>query len=94
VVLYIGIRAWQFAERRRIALGTGTALVLPPELDPEHLLWPALDELVIVCLDSAELPFLRQSRLMRALARDCVRKVAIEFADAESCDPFLAWVRP
>jgi hypothetical protein len=48
VYLFAGSDAWDRAQWRHRTHGEGTALVLPPDREPEALIWPCLDSLVIV----------------------------------------------
>lgn len=82
VELFVGSCAWDLAERRRIDVGPGSALVLPVERDPADLRWPPLAELVIVVPYAHE--FHQQIPLIRALARDGVRSVFIQYVDDET----------
>lgn len=48
VYLFAGSDAWGRAQRRHRIHGEATALVLPPDCEPEALIWPRLDALTIL----------------------------------------------
>jgi hypothetical protein len=42
-IMYAGAGAWNRAAIRRARFGVGSALVVPSDMDPVSVLWPALD---------------------------------------------------
>lgn len=78
VYLFAGHCCWERADDRRIRLGRGSALVLPDDVRPSALRWPAVDA-VVVCWPQREVAeYRRKVELGQALVRDGVRYVAIE----------------
>lgn len=78
VYVFAGPGCWGRAVARRILFGAGTALVLPDEVAPEQLKWPALDAVVVAWPAHNEVEHRRKLRLAQALIRDGVRYAVIE----------------
>lgn len=78
VYVFAGPGCWDRAITRRIQFGTGTALVLPDDVHPELLTWPALDAVVVAWPAHDERARARKFGLAQALIRDGVRYAAIE----------------
>jgi hypothetical protein len=78
VYLFAGPRCWDRATTRRIQFGAGTALVLPADVLPGQLVWPALDAVIVAWPAHDNHSFGLKLGLAQALIRDGVRYVAIE----------------
>jgi len=75
--VFAGSDCWARAERRRIQLGLGTAMVLPAGWDPAELRWPALTGVVVAWPEHSG-QYRLKLRLAQALVRDGVQFATIE----------------
>ena len=83
VYLFSGAHAWEQAKKRRAQHGDGSALVLPPRVDPLTLKWPPVAAVVVVWPGSKE--FERKLDLAKALIRDGVQSAQISHTPEWIC---------
>lgn len=78
VYLFAGASCWERADQRRIQCGGGSALVLPDDVRPSALKWPAVCEMVVCWPPSGANEYRRKIELGQALIRDGVRYAAVQ----------------
>lgn len=76
--VFAGTQCWERADGRRVKHGLGTALVLPDNIDPTSLRWPAVDSLVVCWPSSQRNDYARKILLDPSIDRDGVLFVAVE----------------
>ena len=75
VFIYAGSNCWNLGKQRCRSHGEGTALVLPPDDDPETYRWPALDALCAIPGDCDGDRFRRLVLVLLATGCRCVVEV-------------------
>lgn len=78
VYAFAGMDCWARAKHRRAAHGAGSALVLPADVEPCDLRWPAVDAVVVCWPTTNHVDYRTKLLLAQALIRDGVRYATIE----------------